>query len=538
MKKRSLSKLGRIMVMALATVIIFSGCSANNEEETAITGGSVTYPADGTYPVSSEDELTLWIPLNTLVSAQVSNFGETPLAKEMEKVIGAKVTYKHPAVGMEKEQFNLLLASDEMPDIISYNWYSYGGDKAIDEEYILPLNDILDKWAPNLKKVLSEMPQVDKMVRTDSGRYYAFPFIRENLELCVYGGPIVRADWLKKLNIDTPETIDDWETMLTAFKDELGATAPLIIGGKVPFNNGMIIGAYGMTTSLYVDDGKVKYGPVEPGYKDFLIKMNDWYKKGLLDSNFSGADGKIIESNMLNGKSGVTYGLTGSNIGTWLGAKESTNDTEFDLAGIPYPVLNQGEKAQFGQMDWQYTPSSSWAISTSCKNVELAARYLDYGYSEEGYKLYNYGIEGVTWEMKDGVPTFTDLVWKNPEGKNPTSVISLYSMGNSSGPCLQSWHLKQTIQSYPQQNEAVETWAQTDMINHAMPLVTLTSEEAEEYSNIYADVSTYTWEMLYSFIMGTASLDDYDTYLDRMNQLGVEKMVALQQQALDRLNSR
>lgn len=480
----------------------------------------------------------MWIPLTAVVSAQVSNFGDTPLAQEMEKIIGAKVTYIHPASGMESEQFNLLLVSDDMPDIISYNWYKYGGDKAIDEGYILPLNDIMDKWAPNLKKVLNDMPEIDEMLQTDSGNYYAFPFIRENVDLCVYGGPIVRADWLKKVNMDIPKTIDDWEAMLTAFKEQLGAAAPLSIGGKVPFNNGMIIGAYNIITGLYVDGDKVKYGPVQPEYKEFLIRMHDWYQKGLIDSNFSGTDSKILESNILNNKSGATYGLTGSNIGSWLMAKKSTNDNEFDLVGVPYPVLEKGSRPQFGQMDWQYSTASSWAISKSCKNVELAARYLDFGYSEEGYLLYNYGPEGITWEMKDGVPEFTDYVWNNPDGDTPTSVINRYSMGNYGGPCVQSWHLKQTIQSYPQQNEAVDAWKETDMKNHAMPLVTLTAEEAEEKNSILNDVDTYMWEMLYSFIMGTIDISEYDTYISNMKQLGVDRMVEIQQQALDRYNSR
>lgn len=535
--KKSKSKIFRAIALTAATAMLFTGCG-NGKKNTAVSQGTVTYPADGTYPVSSEDELTLWIPLTAAVSAQVSNFGDTPLAKEMEKVIGAKVTYIHPATGMEKEQFNLLLASDDMPDIISYDWYKYGGDKAIDEGYIISLNDVIDKWAPNLKAVLEKMPDIDAMLKTDSGQYYAFPFIRENLDLCVYGGPIVRGDWLKKVGMDTPETIDDWEKMLTAFKEQCGASAPLSIGGKVPFNNGMLIGAYGITTNMYVDNGKVKYGPVQPEFKEFLTKMREWYKNGLLDSNFSGTDSKILESNILNSKSGATYGLTGSNLGSWLMAKKAAGDNNFDLVGVPYPSLNKGEKSNFGQMDWQYSTASSWAISRSCKNIELAARYLDYGYSDEGYNLYNYGPEGVTWEMKDGVPTFNDFVWHNPDGDTPVSVINRYSMGNTAGPCVQSWHLKQTIQSYPQQNEAVEKWKETDMINHAMPLVTLTAEEAEEKNSIFADVDTYMWEMLYSFIMGTADLSEYDSYIDRMKQLGVDRMVELQQQALDRYNAR
>lgn len=527
------------MVTAILMVIgcgMLSGCGKKGEE--IVSQGTVTYPADGIYPLQSDTVLTLWAPINGILGTMVTNFSESPLAQEMEAKIGAKVTYLHPAAGMENEQFNLMLASNELPDIVCFNWHKYGGDKAIDEGYIYPLNDIMEKWAPNLSALIEENPEIGKMMKTDKGNYYAFPFIRGDLNLCVYGGPIMRKDWLDKVGMDVPETIDEWEAVLTAFKDELGAKAPLCLAGKAPFSAGVVTGAYGVTSGLFVQDGKVKYGPIEAGYKDFIIKMKDWYDKGLLDANFAGTDTKILNSNLLNDKTGITYGLVGGGIGDWLEAKKSTGDTEFDLVGAPYPVLNKGDVPMMGQFDWQYTPNAAWVISKDCQNVELAARYMDYGYGEEGNLLYNYGTEGLTYEMVDGVPTLTDFVINNPDGLTIMQVLSKYVYASGSGPCVQQWNLKKQMNAYPQQSAANETWKHTDAQNHQMPLVTLTAEESEEYANISADVLTYAEEMMYGFIMGTASLDDYDKYLDRMKQLRVDRMIEIQQQALDRYNAR
>ena len=116
--------------------------------------------------------------------------------------------------------------------MIEYNFLSDfpgGPEKAIGDGYILKLNDLIDQHAPNLKKFLQENPDIDKMVKTDNGSYYAFPFIRGDEYLRVFQGPIIRKDWLDELGLPVPETIDDWTAMLRAFKEKKGAAAPFSV---------------------------------------------------------------------------------------------------------------------------------------------------------------------------------------------------------------------------------------------------------------------------------------------------------------------
>lgn len=532
MKKKVIRFAAAVMCVALAA----SGCGKPAEET---SGSSITYANEGTYPVECEDTLTVWMELNSIQSSLYSNFGESEFAKELERATGIKVEYLHPAAGLAGEQFNLLMTSDNKPDIIVSNWHGYGGQKAIDEGVIYPLNEIMDKWAPNYKKVIESMPNVSKMLKTDAGNYYSFAFIREDTELGTYGGPIIRADWLKKVGMDVPETIDEWEAVLTAFKEELNVEAPLmLVNADGAFAAGMFTGAFGITDDFYLDDGVVKYGPIQPEYKDFITLMKKWYDKGLLDRNFSGADGKILQNAILNGKTGATYQLVGGGIGTWLDTKKALGDTEYDLVGAPYPVLKKGDTPKFSQMDWQYTPLKSWAISTDCKNVELAARLLDWGYSEQGYLHLNYGTEGETYEVRDGKAQFTDFALNNPDGKSFNEILARYALGSSSGPCLQSLDVVRQTRSYPQQNEAVKTWKQTDVADHKLPMINFTKEENDEISSILTDLYTYQDEMLYGFIMGTESIDDWNGYLATMEEIGASRLVEIYQAAVDRYMER
>lgn len=525
-----------VLLAAALSLTAFTACQ-KKEAQTMVSGGSeVKYNGDKIYPIECEDTLTLWMPLNSIQTTMASNFGDFEIAKEIEKKTGIKVEYSHPATGMDQEQFNLMLASDDLPDIIKGNWHGYGAEKAIKEGYIAKLNDRMKDWAPNLKKLLDENAELDKQVKTDEGSYYVFPFVRGDEKLCVYGGPIVRKDWLDKLGMEVPETIDEWDTMLQRFKDELGAEIPLALNMGNLYS-GVFIGAYGITDGLYVDDkGKVQYGPARPEYKEFLTKMNDWYNRGLLDKNFPSIDTKILQSYVLNDKTGATYGLAGGGIGSLLSA--GANKDGFDLAGAKYPVAKKGERAKFSQWDHQYTYGSSFAISAKTKNPELAMRFLDYGYGEEGQMVYNYGVEGVSYEMIDGKPTFTDFIMKNPDGTAYTSMLSAYSVTSSSGPSVQHLAISDAQRPYQQQKDAGEVWSNTDAKKHAMPIVALTNEENDRLANIRAEIVTYKQEMQYAFIMGTEPLSKFDDYIKQLKTMGIDTMIEVYQAAVDRYNSR
>ena len=534
MKKFSLKKKTALLVAGvLCAGTILSGCDNGKEVETS---GKIIYPKDGVYPVECEDTITLWRNLHSGLTTEISNFGETELAKELEKQTGIKVEYIHPASGMADEQFNLLVASDDIPDIVAYNWRDYDAQTAIDEEIILPLNDVIDKWAPNFKNVLEQDAELAKMMQSADGNYYGFGFIRGDESLCTYNGPIIRKDWLDELGLAVPETIDEWEEMLVAFKEKKGATAPFSLVNSGAFSKGgIIVGAFGILDDYYLEDGKVKYGALEKGYKDFITLMKKWCDMGLVDKNLAGSDRKILTNNVLNAKTGATYLEAGGGIGTWTKAKRGIGDNTFSLIGAPYPVLKKGDTPQFGQYDWAYVLGNDHAITTSCKNVELAARLLDYGYSEAGNRLYNYGIEGVTYNMVDGKIVFTDYVTKNPEGKSASNVLLRYVMSTYNGPLVQSEEVVNVTRTYEEQNDAIRTWSQTNMKAHKLPYLDLTAQEAEEVASINTDIATFKDEMFYGFIYGTESLDDYDVFVKRIKELGAERAIEIYQNAIERL---
>lgn len=487
------------------------------------------------YPAKTDVTLTYWMQMNGNASKTVKSMDETPFSQELMKQTGIKIEYQHPPIGQEKESFNIMLASGDLPDIIEYSWAGFPGgpEKAMTDSIILQLNDVINQYAPNLKAFLDSDAEANKMVKTDTGKYYVFPSIRGDDFSKTYAGPIIRKDWLDDCGLQIPTTIDEWTAMLRAFKEKKGAEAPL----SCYWNESFITGAFGIIGTFYIDGGKFKYGPVEPAYKDFIMLYREWFKEKLLDNNFATLDAKTMDANILGGKTGATIGLAASGIGRWLTAMKE-KDPRYDLIGSPYPTLKKGDKPKFGHTSLTYMGGGSAAISASCKNVELAARLLDYGYSEKGSMLYNYGIENESYSMVNGKPTYTELVTNNPEKLSSAVALAKYSRASYAGPYVQGSAYSEQTFTMPQQKNAVKTWIDTDASLHIVPWLTPTPDESSEQAKIITQVSTLLSEEFMKFVMGQKPMEEYDAFVAEMKKMNIDRAIELKQGQLDRYNKR
>jgi putative aldouronate transport system substrate-binding protein len=507
----------------VVATILFSGCANKVSTVQQNTIGSE-------YPIKTTQKLTYWT--NNLPHPAYSSYKEQPFFKQLEKETGVEVEFKFATAGQGKESFNLLIASNDLPDIVMYGWLSLPGgpQKYIDEKYIRPLNDDMKKYAPNLSKYLKEHPDVDRLVKTDQGNYYAFPFIRGDDWLTVYSGLAVRKDLLDKYNIIKPETIDDWYNMLKVFKNN-GIKSPLSIA------TGNYVFAYPFDTmkDFYVEDGQVKYGPMESGWKDFITTFNAWYKEGLIDKDFGSVDYALVNQKMASGVSAASVS-SGATIGTWLASGKSTN-SEYDIVALKYPTKVRGEKAKFGQKDLLTPGWGSSAISATSKNVELATRYLDYAYGEKGHMLYNFGIEGESYEMKNGYPTFTQAMYDFKKGDLSTS-ISRYIWSMGTAPCIQDKRMYEQRLANPQQKNAIDLWSDTNMSKYLMPALTPASDESQLVAEVMNQVNTYVDESFYKSVCSTEETFDYEKHIQTLKKFGIDKVIKIYQDALGRYEKR
>ena len=394
-----------------------AGAGAGGTEAPSV-GAASGNAWDGSLPLTEEKEtLTIWMKNDVaLMNACGGDPNNSPFFKELEERTNVHIEWQIPASGSESEQFNLLFTSGTLPDIMYYQPPGYidGLDAAIDDGYILDLTPYLTDNMPNYMAALENASEeAQKMAKTDAGRYGLVVAVYQT-EQPPWLGLMLRKDWLDELGLDMPVTVEDWEEMLTAFKEKKGASAPLSTAADFILYLGSGLGVYGgdFAGGWYQVDGKVGYyfySDPEAG-REVLTILNRWYQKGLIDPDFATANAFGDSVLVNNGGTGVFTSMY--TMPSTMFAAATEQGAEF--VAVDPPVAREGDPLYCRIGNQSY--GVQMAVSTDCENPELALRWLDYLYSEEGAMLANYGIEGETYTMTDGTPQYTDVMTSNPDG--------------------------------------------------------------------------------------------------------------------------
>ncbi|MGN0645071.1 extracellular solute-binding protein [Gemmiger sp.] len=544
MKKNSSLKRSLAMGMAVAMVgATLAGCGGSSSAAASSTAESTAGSEAAAEPANAEKPyegttLTWYTKLNANVSDNYTNLGETPWAQYVEEKTGIHIEFQHPTQGSENEEFAVMVASGEYPDIIEHTWTSYsgGGGAAINDGVIIALDDYMDQ-APNLSALLEENPEISKMIKSSSGNYYCFPFLRglETPNKTEFSsGLTYRADVLKELGFDTvPETIDEWEEVLRAAK-AAGFSKPFTTRNE--WVKDVWSPAFDNWGSFYVDDGVVKNGLIEDSRKEFIARMAAWYDEGLLDNDWMQADKKSTQTDFVAGNCVLGYAPFGQGLGTYTQAMMEADPNfkeEYIQAAAPV-TSTKGKNAKFSKMNNIFDQSGvSAAISSQCKNVEAAVWLLDWMYSEEGMICYNFGIEGVSYEMVDGKPVYTDVIMNNPDGMSVAQALAAYTRTSTSGVGVQMEDYIEQYYAQDNQKTALELSMKTDMGEHMFPPCSVSEENQDRYTEIMSQVKTLSDEMEASFICGTTSMDEWDSYQQKLKDAGIKEAIAMMQQAYD-----
>jgi putative aldouronate transport system substrate-binding protein len=221
-----------------------------------------------------------------------------------------------------------------------------------------------------------------------------------------------------------------------------------------------------------------------------------------------------------------------------VGASALLSTGRYKLAGAPIPVLRKGDKPQLSYASFPYSGITSAAITAKSKNVEKAARFLDWSYSGEGAVFNNFGLEGESFVWKDGYPAFTDLVMKNPKGWPIAQGIAAYARSQDSGPFVQDIRYLEQYYSLPEQQDALKLWPFPEMLKHIVPPLTPTPSESQEFATIMTEINTYQREIETKFIIGTEPMSNWDGYVKTIKRLGIDRAIEIQSAALTRYNAR
>ena len=506
-------------------------------------------PAVNPLPLVDEPAtLTVWCPIKASAFDHIESWNENAAFIELGKRTNVVLDFTNFSSSALNTQFPIMIASGEYCDFLAnMTRYTGGLSKAIEEEVIIDVYDLVIEHAPHYKEKALDADYARRCLVTAEGYLPGFSFMSdENSMNSKFEGLIVRADWLEDLGMSYEDivTYDDFHDMLVNFKTEFGATSPLFVNAMGIGTSNSLSAGYGITGSLNKmtmqygfminDEGKVDYTYLREECQQFLKMMNQWYNEGLLWADFMTCDNEMIaqsaaaKSEFLDGKMGVAYGQA-SDIAT---LPEFASEEGYKLAGLAEPVLKEGDMV--GGKGGPSTPTVSWAISTSCKDPVLAVRLMDYLYTDEGTLLMNFGVEDLSYTMVDGAPRFTELVTNNPEGLTFDTCCNIYCV--SSVPMIQLYERKTAI--YSDSEDAIQatvTWGSNLSGENFYPNISLSAEESEIYAPLSGDINTFVSEQVPAFIRGDLSLEtDWDKFIETLEDMKIYDCIEVKQQAYDR----
>ena len=541
-KNKKTVKMLCVFLVAILGLSTFSGCGkSTTSSKNGIDLSNEPVMTENTMPISEEGiTLTLWTP-NTS-QGYVKSFNDFAAFKEIAKRSGVSIDFIHPT-GTAREQFNIMLASGDCPDIICYYISDSDGKKFLNEGAILGLSDYIDKWAPNFKKVLEENPTAKKLLMNKSEEIFMFPKIIDDERFLAYDGYFIRKDWLDAVGLDIPKTIDEWEKVLKAFRD-----TDLNGNGKkdeVPFSTCVsgfmyeqaFLSGFGMPKYDYFidqDTGKVTHSILQPEFKEFMTTISRWYKEGLINPNYITATTDELDSLMLNNQLGAVYIDNNNSL-----PKYMVNNPDAELVAVPFPVDANGKAHHPSTGSITTVGSYGAVITSSCKNVKEAVRFLDYLYSKEASDLMYWGVEGESYTVgDDGKYQYTDAILKNPDGKTPYEAICKY-MTNTGFVGLHQYESMVGLESnLPEKikkvkNDSVNYSLQTDKSAFLLSSPK-TAEEEKEIARIDGDLSTFLSEFFTRFMLGTEPMSKYDSYVEQAKSIGLLEKIEILQKAHDR----
>lgn len=293
-----------------------------------------------------------------------------------------------------QEKLNVIMSSGNWPDMINVFdavWVA----NYVKQNALMPLDDLIDKYGPDLKARIP--PEAWEKVRFN-GKVYAIPSIDEvkGVEL-VYA----RKDWLDKLGLKPPRTLDEYTRVMRAFAEQdpdgdgqrntFGVVMTENLGRSAPF-----FGAFGVQLNQWVErDGKLVYSNTLPEMKEALSYLNKLYREGLLDPEFPLNKNRNLEEKIVTGKVGL-YSAAWYDTRGPIALNESS-DPNAEWIPLDYPTGPRGESGVYDTnlvREYEVIPAGS-------KHAEAVIRMLNF-IAGEGYRDLKLGFENEVWHRVDG----------------------------------------------------------------------------------------------------------------------------------------
>lgn len=511
------------------------------EEETGKTGAQ---QVPSLYPIYDEPaSLTMWWSISSHVQGQLETIANHLGMQQAEAATNVVLDLTEVNISVADEKLSILMAGGDYPDMIKTNvgHYISGLSGAYVNDVIIDLGPYLESCAPDYYAIINATEDNRRAAANDGGEILGFYTVQENLT--VTNGPMIQYDLLEELNLSIPSTYDELYDVLKLFKNEYDMSDPFMFEFGTDSNQGSFFSAgYGVISGFYMENGEVIYGPLQDGYYDYIKMLSKWYAEGLINTDFYTRSDNPNDPDVMGIKTSGNAGIFMGNVTniTDFAVSNTTGRDNYRLVAMPDVLMKSGDVSHLGPYpDVISTAGNCITITSKCSDVEVAVKWANFWFTDEGAVITNYGVEGETFEYTDGKAMYTALITDNPEGLTSYLAKMTYLL------YLQipnKYDLKNGEGSYNEDGMAAgDIWMSNMDNNNVLPSsLSFTTDESTTIANIMSDIQTYNQETVLGFILNQSGLTDsaWEQYTNTLVSMSIESVTDIYQDALQRYLSR
>jgi len=435
------------------------------------------------------------------------------------------------------QKLNIALATGDIPEFVSVTALQV--KQLAEAGLIQPLDEVYEKWAaPLTKQIMMETGTAPFDAATIDGKLYALPEVDSTLMLADIIW--IRVDWLEKLEMEIPTTMDDLMKVMEAFCaadfDGNGVSDTIGMGISKDLWAGMFglrgfFNAYESYPTIWVEDenGELVYGSTLPSTKDALAKLHEMYEKGYIDPEFGIKDGGKVAEATTNDRCGILYGAQWNSI--------YPLQSSYDLTGANWraiPIVSATGEAVKAQTS---VGTTGWVV---CR--------ADVEHPEALVKLFNMFLEKNWGETNENgvyyAPLDSESIWKlspvvpTKPDKNIDAYLALEEArqtGDYSKVTGEGYSILKKLEAFESGSDegfAMWGWERIYGANGAYGVLVDYQNAGLLQDNMFVGAPTETMtermstledlqnEVFVKIILGESSIDEFDKFVSDFYALG------------------
>ncbi|CAM3899074.1 ABC transporter substrate-binding protein [Lederbergia lenta] len=554
-----MKKTAIIFISILAMMMMLVACSSNetkgNETEKKGNKEEVAINPVGELPIVDE---TMTLRMFAPQYASIENMETNLYTKWLEEKTNIHIDWDLVPNDALNDRKQLMLASGDYPEVILHGALTPEEQMRYGKQGVfLPLNDLIEKYAPNVKQAMESLEYLSQSITAPDGNIYSIPMVNECYH-CTYPNKYwINEKWIKNVGLDIPTTTDELYTVLKAFKEKdpngngkadevplTGATEETMWGGN--------FAAYLMNPFIYndadtylrVQDNAVSLAANTDEWKEGLKYMNKLYSEGLIDMGAFTQNADAVNQLANRDSDNVMGSITTALISY---AFSTDDQTPRHKEYVTVPPLKGPNGVQQANVQESVTSGQFALTNKATEEQQIAAiRLVDFLFTEEAVLLQEYGPEGQGWrKAEEG-----ELDYDGNQAKYtqlPVEAAQTHNNGwEQIGPSLRTFEYRASFTApedplaeggygtrlHQETKKNYEPYGTTEAYPSS---IFIDLEDSSEAAQLKTTIGDYIESNLAQFVTGTQDIDkDWDKYIKGFKGLQLERYLEIYQQAYDR----